>query len=69
MFIFLFIFFRGISEAPENGSETAEVSNVVRDVLQHSENSSFTQPLKTNPPVSSVETVSPEPGQVVQLHA
>ena len=41
------------------------MSNVVRDVLQHSENSSFTQPLKTNPPVSSVETVSPEPGQVV----
>lgn len=53
----------GISEAPENGSETAEVSNVVRDVLQHSENSSFIQPLKTNPPVSSVETVSPVPGQ------
>ncbi|XP_015921274.2 intersectin-1 isoform X1 [Parasteatoda tepidariorum] len=42
----------GISEAPE------EPSNVIRDVLQHSENSSFTQPAK-----SSVESVPSLPSQ------
>ncbi|XP_054706164.1 intersectin-1-like [Uloborus diversus] len=49
----------GISEAPENGPESLEVKNVIKDVLQHSENSSFTQPQKT----TSIDTVSPVPGQ------
>lgn len=48
----------GISEAPENAiADTAAVSNIVRDVLQHSENSSFIQPQKSS------ETISPIPDQ------
>ncbi|GFY53570.1 intersectin-1 [Trichonephila inaurata madagascariensis] len=48
----------GISEAPENAIiDTAAVSNTVRDVLQHSENSSFIQPQKSS------ETISPIPDQ------
>ncbi|KFM70235.1 hypothetical protein X975_27218, partial [Stegodyphus mimosarum] len=50
----------GISEAPENGTEVSNVSNPVRDVLQHSENSSFTQLPKVSPVTSET---SPVPGQ------
>ncbi|GBM98011.1 Retrovirus-related Pol polyprotein from transposon TNT 1-94 [Araneus ventricosus] len=50
----------GISEAPENAiADTAPVSNTVQNVLQHSENSSFTQPQKSS------ETISPIPDQVI----
>ncbi|GFU31057.1 intersectin-1 [Nephila pilipes] len=48
----------GISEAPENAIvDTVAVSNTVRDVLQHSENSSFIQPQKSS------ETILPIPDQ------
>ncbi|KAG8194195.1 hypothetical protein JTE90_024532 [Oedothorax gibbosus] len=51
----------GISEAPENVfTEAVGVTNTIKDVLQHSENSSFTQPQKSAP---STETISPIPGQ------
>lgn len=46
----------GISEAPENGSEM--IDSAVRDTLQPSENSSFTQLLK-----SGIGAASPIPGQ------
>ncbi|CAL1275959.1 unnamed protein product [Larinioides sclopetarius] len=48
----------GISEAPENAiTDTVPVINTVQNVLQHSENSSFTQPQKSS------ETISPIPDQ------
>ncbi|GFQ87798.1 intersectin-1 [Trichonephila clavata] len=56
----------GISEAPENAIiDTAAVSNTVRDVLQHSENSSFIQPQKSS------ETISPisDQSKVEELQA
>ncbi|GIY06586.1 intersectin-1 [Caerostris darwini] len=48
----------GISEAPENAiADTMSVTNTIQNVLQHSENSSFTQPQKSS------ETISPIPDQ------
>lgn len=53
----------GISEAPENGTEIIDTDTSVRDVLQPSENSSFTQLAKTAPVVSTADAASPVPGQ------